>query len=417
MKQLISTFLLGVSAFAPILTASDVSVCPNSPYPTIQSGVNAASPGSHIRVCAARYAEQVTVPASKNNLSLEAQGLVILTAPISSTPSSYGFRILAPGVQISGFNITGFNGTFSAGIIVTSVSNVQIRSNLIYGNCSGILLNQSNDSTIKQNNVSQNPYPAFVVPQKGIPPSPPTGTCQFADSMNIALDGYGIRSKAGREVTIDNNDVEQNGQTGTQLLDDLGGSQVSNNKFFANDTGPNGSALGNIDVRCDTNCIRPMAESIQIAQNTVDRGTTGIYLTAVNNISVSQNTVTDTIIGINVMDSNRNTIDHNTLDHNSGANDTGMFVTGIGNEIAHNDFNSNDAGIFVFSDACPGTYGNVFSHNKFENNPQFDITDATEPSLAGCNEPPPANYTPGTFDFYDHNKCSTSTPPNLCSAK
>ena len=55
------------------LVVGNPLTCKNADYPTIQAAVTAASPGAHIMVCPGTYVEQVTIPAGKDNLTLQSQ--------------------------------------------------------------------------------------------------------------------------------------------------------------------------------------------------------------------------------------------------------------------------------------------------------------------------------------------------------
>ena len=69
--------------------------CPKATYWTIQAAVNAASTGDRIRVCPGTYAEQVSIPAGKNNLTLESMrhwAAVIQTPTAIGSPSTIASR-------------------------------------------------------------------------------------------------------------------------------------------------------------------------------------------------------------------------------------------------------------------------------------------------------------------------------------
>src|SRR5690348_10790932 len=78
--------VMAIPAFAKDAT---VGTCSANGAPTIQAAVTAASPGDHIKVCPGTYVEQVTIPAGKDNISLEStkplqaiiQAPVVMLAP------------------------------------------------------------------------------------------------------------------------------------------------------------------------------------------------------------------------------------------------------------------------------------------------------------------------------------------------
>src|SRR5947209_8241737 len=53
----------------------DTSCGANSSFPTIQSAVDAASSGDHIKVCPGTYQEHVVIPAGKDDLDLQGKSV------------------------------------------------------------------------------------------------------------------------------------------------------------------------------------------------------------------------------------------------------------------------------------------------------------------------------------------------------
>ena len=432
-KRAILLAMLSFAGVTPVFAGNTISVCPNTQYPTIQSGVNAATPGSTIQVCPGTFAEQVTI--NKSSLILQGQRTIV-TEPATSN-LSYGFMVNASNVQITGFQITGFKDhSGSAGIYVNHASGTQITSDVIYGNCNGIIVNQGTNTAITSDNISQNPFPdpSAIVPQSGIPePSQPVpNSCvTFAVDQNfqqiLGPDGYAVQTAGGGRNQVDRNDVEQNGQCGIQLIGDSGGSEVSRNTLFANNgtLGP----CGNVDVRSSP----PNSTDIQIGFNSINAGSNGVMLVNANKVEVSQNSITRTNNGIVVTDSNHNQVDHNNVNNNFSI---GISLTGQFNEIDHNNASNNGVnGIVVSVDGCPfsgtggvflNTWANTIDHNNATGNGQgngnIDAEDFSNQSGTACNPPPavgpstppPGNYTPGTFDFWDHNNCGASIPSGLC---
>jgi nitrous oxidase accessory protein NosD len=114
-----STELLTVGPrLAPLSSNSDGMLivdddgldCPNRQYPTIQLAVDAANPGDKIKVCPGLYMEQVTIPATKDGLTLFAEGAlqpVIKAPPVMLGPKAIVRVSGARDVTISHFTITG----------------------------------------------------------------------------------------------------------------------------------------------------------------------------------------------------------------------------------------------------------------------------------------------------------------------
>ncbi len=76
---------------------------PSKPHPTIQSAIDAASPGDTVEVDGGTYFENLLVPPAKSGLTLAADGPVILDARTSSAGDGPGIEVRAPNVTIDGF--------------------------------------------------------------------------------------------------------------------------------------------------------------------------------------------------------------------------------------------------------------------------------------------------------------------------
>lgn len=89
---------------------NDLLDCPNAQFTTIQSAVNAAPPGSMIKVCRGTYVEQVTI--NKNGLTLWSVPdlkAIIKAPPVMADPKAI-VRVTAQNVKIRHFTITGPGG-------------------------------------------------------------------------------------------------------------------------------------------------------------------------------------------------------------------------------------------------------------------------------------------------------------------
>jgi hypothetical protein len=87
--------------------------CPNWDYPTIQMAVDAAQPGDKIKVCPGLYVEQVTIPDTKNGLTLFSEGAfqaVIQAPPVMLDPKAIVRVNGAKNVTIRHFTIRGPGG-------------------------------------------------------------------------------------------------------------------------------------------------------------------------------------------------------------------------------------------------------------------------------------------------------------------
>ncbi len=411
--RLLISAAVACSFVQTVSAAADVVVCEGAPpYESIQKAVNEAPEGSVIRVCSGTYHEQVTI--NTPNLSLRAQGKVLLVKPTASSGPAYGFTVLGAHTTISGFTITGFTQTRSAGIWVNNAAGAELGSNLIYGNCNGILISNATGTSILGNNVSQNPYPdaASVTPQPGIPPPPsePSDNCNLPfDSQSPGADGYGVKSDGAGNSMIRRNDVQQNGACGIQLRSDGGGSRISENHLFAN-SGTQNSDCGNIDVRSPRSGGLPVV----IENNNISTGLDGIFLKNADRVELSGNRIMNTSQGINLIDSNRNILTRNSTTNNL----TGVVLTGRQNEFGHNNASGNEQGFFVTVDGCPagtGSYGitdgNRFTNNVALNNSSIDVADYSSYSGMACSTTTPPITT---RDIWVKTECRTSIPASIC---
>lgn len=116
-------FFSACSAMPPsapqIVVDDDKLECPNAAFTRIQDAVDAAAPGSQIRVCKGTYAEQVSI---SKPLDLEADsGAVLMPASVQANASS-----LSSGIAIA------------AALLVSNTANVTIRGLTLDGANNGI---------------------------------------------------------------------------------------------------------------------------------------------------------------------------------------------------------------------------------------------------------------------------------------
>jgi hypothetical protein len=109
----VGPLLAPTAAEDQVLIVDDGLDCPNFEYLTIQSAVDAATPGDMIKVCRGTYIEQVTIPAGKDGITLfsvPALQAVIQAPPVLADPKAIVRVSTSQDVTIRHFTITGPGG-------------------------------------------------------------------------------------------------------------------------------------------------------------------------------------------------------------------------------------------------------------------------------------------------------------------
>src|SRR3984957_19471944 len=103
------------SGSAVLLVDDDRTQCPTAEFSTIQSAIDAASPGQQIRVCAGTYAEQVTI--QKTVLLAADDGVTLIPAGVTENANGAGGDNIAAAILVknaTGVHVTGFRVDGSA---------------------------------------------------------------------------------------------------------------------------------------------------------------------------------------------------------------------------------------------------------------------------------------------------------------
>ncbi len=363
-----------VSAAGPLYVAPSGSgggSCATPDYNTISAAVTAASAGDTIKVCPGTYAEKVVI--DKVGVRLKAEGplgAVQLVNPGGAGPV-FGLTIIADNVQVKGFEIYGFNGQhdasgiFVGGLFAGDTANpadgAVIEHNNIHDNGNGIYLWQSNNNTIRHNEVHHS------IDFDG---SEGTGILSFNGFGDAQTAAANTAGRSGKNNDISHNVVHDNdrlaifagactesafgceGPVGVHA--DISGTTIDHNEAFGNGAEGFTEAIGLLDASGGT-----------IAHNNVhDNALHGIYINFSDGASVQENDASNNSTafagysGIRVNSSSSIAVDKNKTDGNG----RGIRVTAsTGGSFTHNSAHGN--AVFDLDRDGPSS-ANAFLKNK-----------------------------------------------------
>jgi nitrous oxidase accessory protein NosD len=274
-----------------LLVDDDKVQCPTATFTSIQDAINAASPGSLIRVCPGTYTEQLSIDKS---LRIEGDN----------------GAILLPSAMVA--NTTGSSGTaIAAAIFVKEAADVEIEGLIVDTANSGItqcspdligILYQNSSGSIRHNAVRNTKLSVSL------------NGCQSGDA--IVVQSLGSETST---VTIDGNsvhDYQKNGITGNEL-----GSEVTISNNIVTGLGPTtGAAQNGIQIG--------FGAKGTILRNTV---TDNVWSPCVSLENCAFNAT-----GILIFQSDDVRVEHNTV----ATNQLGIYAGGQGDEIESNNISN-----------------------------------------------------------------------------
>jgi nitrous oxidase accessory protein NosD len=340
-----------------LLVDDDKVQCPAATFTSIQDAINAANPGSLIRICPGTYHEQLSI---NKSLSIEGDnGAIVL--PSSMVP-----------------NTTGSSGTpIAAAILVKDAANVEIEGLIVDTANNGItecapdligILYQNSSGSIEHNAVRNTKLSVSL------------NGCQSGDAIVVQSLG-GETSK----VSIDDNsihDYQKNGITGNES-----GTEVTITNNVVTGLGPttgaaqNGIQIGfgakggvlrntvtdNVWSPCVslTNCafnatgvLVFQSDDVRVAYNSVATNQVGIFAGGQNAKIVSNNISNSLVlVGIDLAGDN-NLASRNDVTNSGQA---ALLIEGNDNEAQSNEIIEAPVGILKLT----GTVGNTHSGNSF----------------------------------------------------
>ncbi|MDQ6872410.1 MAG: right-handed parallel beta-helix repeat-containing protein [Gemmatimonadota bacterium] len=398
-------------AYAPPGTS-----CDNPGYPTIQSAVTAAPPGTRINVCPGLYLEQVVIPVGKDNIQLRSvqPWQAIIKAPPAMFPGPGGFSIVnvtgAHNVSLLGFTVTGPGpgpcGTIHYGVRIGETGSafvlgnhiVDIRDEPFSGCQNGVAVGVGRlaDATTGSAWIVGNFIERY---QKNGPTVSNVGSS--------AVIAYNRVLGIGATTTI--------AQNGIQVSGGATASVVSN--FVARNIYSPATVVS-------TGILLFSSGKVFTEHNTVTSNDVGIYMfdAGATSMTSDNRSRASTFDGIAVDASNGTRVAHNWIDQNSGPG-VGMYDAASNNSVSDNRVEYNhDSGILLdvalsntvgsnwvrnngtetgdLTDgirANPGSVGNTIRDNRLRSNVTHDCHDG---NAAG--------------NSWINNRGQTSFPPGLC---
>jgi nitrous oxidase accessory protein NosD len=374
MRQIFSSVVPLVLVLGPITVAPQVAhaatpvivvgaksaACPDAQFSTIQAAVDAASPGTVLRICKGTYPEQVSI---KKPLSLHGESGVVIE-PSDVTQNATG----------------SFSGQAIAAIVlVAETTDVDIRDVIVDGTNNGIGACAPDLVGVLYQNASGEIRRVAV---RNVKLSTSLNGCQSGSAILIQSRGGGMSVVDVEESSID--DYQKNGITANEIHTEA---RIENNVVTG--VGPTAGAAqngiqigfgaeGSISSNSVANhiwspCVPPKSckfkavdilvthsDGVSVEHNLAGVSQTGIDIVA-NHAHVADNQVFDTLIfdGIELK-GNDNDARDNAITHSDQA---GVFIKGNNNDVRRNRINEAVFGVLKIA----GSTGNVIRNNDFSN--------------------------------------------------
>jgi nitrous oxidase accessory protein NosD len=340
-----------------LLVDDDKVQCPDATFTSIQDAINAANPGSLIRVCPGTYPEQLSI---EKSLSIEGDnGAIVMPSNMMA-------------------NTTGSSGApIAAAILVKEAANVEIEGLIVDTANSGItecspdligILYQNSSGRIEHNAV------------RNVKLSVSLNGCQSGDA--IVVQSLGSETS---KVTVDDNsvhDYQKNGITGNEL-----GTEVTITNNIVTGLGPTtGAAQNGIQIGfgatggVQRNTVTDNIWSPCVSLENCSFNATGILIFQSNDVHVEHNSVATNQLGIyaggqhDEIESNNisNSLvlvgidlasDNNLASRNDVTNSgqAAILIEGNDNKVTDNRITEAPIGVLKLS----GTVGNNQSGNSF----------------------------------------------------
>lgn len=341
-----------------LLVDDDKVQCPTATFTSIQDAINAANPGSLIRVCPGTYPEQLSI---NKSLSIEGDnGAIVLPSNmVANTTGSSGAPIAAAILVMDAANVEGF-------IVDTSNNRITECSPDLIG-----ILYQNSSGTIKHNAVRNTKLSVSL------------NGCQSGDGIvvqtlsgetsNVKIDDNSIHdyqkngitgNESDTEVTITDNVVTGLGptsgaaQNGIQIGFGAKGS-VQRNTVTDNVWSPCVST-----ANCAFNATGILvfeSDNVLVEHNSVATSQVGVFAGG-QSAKVESNSISNSLVLVGIDLAGDNNVAKSNHVTNSGQ--AAILIEGNNNSVQANDLIEAPVGILKLS----GTVGNTHSGNSF-----FDV--------------------------------------------
>lgn len=311
--------------------SASILLVPSPEYPTIQSAVDAASPGDTIQVAAGIYYENVVVTCRQITIVGENPMTTIVDAEGKDTV----FNIREDDVEVSNFTIRNGGRNYNGIIIVYPYGGAVIRYNRIMHNRLGIILSESDGNTIEGNVLLNNSL-------YGITARDYSDNIIIKDNV-ISESAYGIElSDASLSQVVENNvsDTSYGVYVAYSNDNNVSANTLTNNSWNLYLTYSNSNVVGDNAVSGGSIGIEVMhSQGNSILNNTVNVDSYGIYLGYCSASTLGGNLVSLCDWGIELYTSTGSTIKENRISDNTW----GIYITdeSDGNTIYHNNFIDN----------------------------------------------------------------------------
>ena len=330
-------------AFVGTVSAADIYVPDN--YTKIQWAVDNATKGDTIIVRDGTYTENIKVDKRLTIRSENGSGLTIIQV---ANPYCHVFNVTADYVNINSFTVGGTIGYDAAGISLHNAGYCNISKNICSDNLGGIYLHDSNNNGIDNNNCSNNYY---------------NGIYLFQSNNN----------------SINSNNCSNNREGGI-LLGYSSNNKLTNNTMFGDGIFFWGHSLSHYEHEIDkSNKVngKPIYYWKDAECGRVPNGVGQIILVNCKNVTVENQELNETSVGIEIAFSSYITVNNNNFSNNrlkgisldySNYNiiNSNNFLNNIQDSIYLCRSNNNR----INSNSCSGSYrgiGLLYSDNDIIN--------------------------------------------------